>query len=118
MKLKYRVYFGYSNNDYISITDEQLEKAQYCMISGKVLNAGNKMIRGSEIKRIEEDYRYYTGWNDSYHPSSQEDTLQIKRDCPPELNERLNLAIERVQYAIQNKKENVLLQNPDKLLLQ
>ena len=117
-ELRWRVIYGYDNSEYISIGEEHLEKAKYSMITGKILSAKGKMIKGSEIKRIETDYRYYTGWNDSYDFGGSEDQMQIQRDCPlKELDERYELADNRVRYAIQNKKENLLLTEPTKLLI-
>lgn len=61
---------------------EQLEKAIYGWIEGIPVTLGNKMIKGSSILSIEPHYHAYTGWYESYQPSSGDDWLQIKRDCP------------------------------------
>jgi len=117
MELKWRIIYGYSSDDYIQIGEEHLEKAKYAMISGKVFSGNGKMIKGSEIKRIEPDYRYYTGWNDSYNWGNAEDLKQIERDAPhKELVERYELADNRVKFAIQNNKVGLLLTEPTKLL--
>lgn len=117
-ELRWRVVYGYDNSEYIQIGEDLLEKAKYSMITGKILSANGKMIKGSEIKRIEPDYRYYTGWNDGYDYGGYEDRLQIERDCPlKEINERYELADNRVRYAITNKKENLLLTEPNKILI-
>jgi len=116
-QLKWRVVYGYDKNAYIQIGEDLLEKAKYSMATGKILSANGKMIRGSEIKRIEPDYRYYTKWNDDYVYGNSDDLKQIERDCPiKELNDRYQLADERVRYAITNKKVNILLLEPTKLL--
>jgi hypothetical protein len=119
-ELRWRVIYGYSPDDYISIGEEFLEKAKYAMISGKNFAHKNTIIRGSEIKRIEDDYRFYTGWNNSFHPSTAEDQIQLERDVPTkELRERGVLADSRVAYIARTGKTNLLsnIQEADKLLL-
>ena len=114
-ELRWRIVYGYGANDYISIREDQLEKAKYAMITGKVF-AGDKMISGSEIKRIEEDYRFYTGWYDTYNPKDSEDYAQIKRDVPTQLLlDRAKIADNRVGYLVRNNKPLALLENPKSL---
>lgn len=121
-ELRWRVIYGYNSNDYISITEDFLEKAKYAWIAKKIFNAPNgKMINGNEIKRIEPDFRFYTGWFDSYNPQTAEDYAQIDRDVPQkELSERSLLADNRVKYVLHNNKINLLsdVNSIDKLLLQ
>lgn len=119
-KLRYRIITGYKSNDYLSITEDALEKAKICMITDRVFTYKGTYIRGSEIKRIEEDYRYYTGWNDDYYPKNNSDREQVKKECPMgEFEERSKLADKRVEYILNNKRFD-LLESPettDKLLL-
>lgn len=117
-ELRWRVIYGYNSNEYISITEDYLEKAKYSMISGKIFAHHDRMIKGGEIKRIEPDFRHYTGWYDSYTPHEAEDFKQIERDVPiKEIEERSILADNRVRYALSNGKVKELLNSPDKLLL-
>lgn len=117
MQLKWRVVYGYNDDEYIRIGEEHLEKSKYAMVSGKIFSANGKMIKGTEIKRIEPDYRYYTGWHDSYNFGNADDHAQIERDVPvKELSERYELADNRVRFAIQNKKVDLLLTEPNRLL--
>lgn len=113
--LRFRIIYGYGTNDYISITENELEKAQYCWIKNAVFTHG-RQIKGGEFKRIEEDYRYYTGWHDTFSPKDSEDMAQITRDMPPKriFDERLELARVRAQYAIETNQPN-LLGTPEKL---
>lgn len=91
--------------------------AKYAMISGKVFSGHGCIIRGADIKRIEPDVRYYTGWNDSYQYGDAEDMAQIERDCPmAELIARADMADKRVKYAIDNNKEIIYFPNDKKLL--
>lgn len=120
-QLRWRVITGYGAMDYISIPEEKLEHAKYAMISGKVFMYDGDMIRGSEIKKIERDYRYYTGWYDTYKPQDGEDFEQMERDMPPEIEfiKREQLGDKRVEYVMLNNKPSLLkdITKIDQLLL-
>lgn len=105
-KLRFRIITGYNPKDYIAITEDDLEKAKYSMISGGVYNHGVHTIKGSEIKEIREDFRYYTGWFDTYEPKEGEDMAQIRRDMPPMplFTARAELANQRVTYVLRSGK--------------
>jgi len=118
--LRWRVVYGYNPNDYISIDESYLEKAKYAMVSGKVFNYKTKTIRGREIKSIEPDYRFYTGWFDSYEIQSGEDQKQIDRDVPMEaIEQRSSKADQRVRYVLTTGKTQMLndIGQVDKLLI-
>jgi hypothetical protein len=118
-KLRGRVIYGYSPSDYISIGEDFIEKAKYAWLNDKKFIAPNgKMISGKEIKRIEPDVRFYTGWNDNYEFGSSDDTKQINRDVPiKEIEDRTLLADKRVRFVME-KKNPALLNNPEQLLLE
>jgi hypothetical protein len=110
-KLKWRVVYGYMLTDYVSIEEHELEKAKYAWITKSIFSTGDRMISGSEIKRIEPDWRYYTGWSEGYEPKSGDDFAQIKRDMPTHLIEDRNrMADARVKYIIENDKPELLNQ--------
>lgn len=119
--LRWRIVYGYRSDEYVSIGEEYLEKAKYAWITKKVFSAPDgKMISGSEFKRIEPDFRFYTGWFDSYNPSEADDFKQIERDVPTKLiEERSLLADQRVNYILRNNKSELLQapQEVDKILL-
>lgn len=114
--LRFRVYYGYNPNEYISIPDTELERAEYAWKKNAIFSYGGKQVKGAEFKRIEEDYRFYTGWFDNFSPKDGEDFAQINRDMPDKMlfNNRLQQAQQRVQFAIQSGKEK-LLSNPEQL---
>lgn len=104
-KLKYRAYYGFKPNEYISIEEQDLEKVLYCMQTGDLFRG----IKGTVIQRLEEDFRYYTGWYDSYSPADGDDQKQLERDVPTkELEERRQLALERVNYVQRTGQEHLL----------
>jgi hypothetical protein len=100
--LRFRIYYGYSGIDYIAITENELERAKYAWQTNAIFTHGTKQVKGAEFKRIEEDFRYYTGWFDTYSPKEAEDYLQLKRDMPDMsvFEKRLGLADSRVRYIL------------------
>lgn len=120
-QLRFRIYYGYNQSDYIAIPESELERAEYAWKKNAIFSYGGKQVKGAEFKRIEEDYRHYTGWYDSYSPSSGEDFLQIEREMPKSslFQDRLALAQERVRTAIQMNRVDLLgePEKVDKLLL-
>lgn len=120
-ELRFRVYYGYSPSDYISIPESQLERAEYAWRKKAVFSYAGKQVVGSEFKRIEEDYRYYTGWFDNYFPKDGDDFAQIEKDMPKRslFQERIALAQNRVLFAMKTGRENLLgtPEELDKLLL-
>jgi len=115
-ELRYKVVHGYGSGDITRITENELEKAKYCMASKKAFSHGGDTIAGAEIKKIIHDVHYYTGWNPAYQPKSGEDFAQIKRDVPKILlDERSQLADVRVKYVLENKKPPALLTTPEKI---
>lgn len=115
-ELRFRIYYGYSPSDYLCIKESELERAKYAWQTGSGFSSGTKTVSGSEFKRIEEDFRYYTGWYDTYNPKEKEDMLQIKRDMPDKnlFEKRLGLADNRVKYILRSGKTE-LLQSPEKV---
>ena len=115
-KLRYRVVYGWNPKDFLAITEDELEKVKYAWVTDGIY----KDVKGGTILRIEEDFRYYTGWNEGYEPKSPDDFAQIERDMPPlKLFEaRRALAGERVRYIakVQDREEKFrLLENPSML---
>lgn len=119
-ELRWRVIYGYKPNEYLSIGEDQIELAMYAKISGKVF-MGEKMIDGKEIKIIERDFRFYTGWYDTYAPSSGDDTRQMERDMPSKFlfTDREEQADQRVALVMQKNNPALLndLRKLDQLLL-
>jgi len=115
-ELRYKVVHGYRSDETTSITEHELEKAKYCMLADKIFSHGGDDIQGKEIKKIIHDVHYYTGWNANYEPKTGEDFAQINRDVPKLLlDERSQLASERVKYIIENKKPPALLKTPEQI---
>lgn len=96
----FRVKYGYSVGEFISIPEEYLAKAIYSKQKQTLFSFNDRIIDGKEIKNIVPDYHKYTGWNSWYEPKDSEDFVQIERDCPSfdgYLDKATNLAIESVR---------------------
>ncbi len=79
----FRVQYGFDKMSYLRVeAGTELEKAIYAWIEQVPVAIGDKMIQGKHIISIEPDFRYYTGWYDTYNPTTGEDFAQIERDCP------------------------------------
>lgn len=118
-ELRWRIVFGYNTTDYISIGEEDIEKAKYAWITKSIFNHPIKPINGSEIKRIEPDWRYYSGWRDGYEPKAPEDYRDIQASIPTHLIEdRTKLADVRIATVLQKNEPSLLnnLSEVDKLL--
>jgi len=81
--LMFKVRYGFDRMATLSIeAGQDLEKAIYAWTEQIPVTIGGKMIQGKHIISIEPDYHYYTGWYESYSPTTGDDFKQIERDCP------------------------------------
>jgi hypothetical protein len=110
-ELKFKVRFGYTAMDRVSIGTDELEKALYAQKFGVPVLLGGKQISGKEIKVIEPDYNYYTGWYDSYQPSTSDDYAQLERDCPKCLDETIRHYRERVDLLLATGRKQLVGKN-------
>lgn len=78
----FRVKYGYSTGEYVSVPEEYLAKAIYSKQRQSLFSYNDRIIDGKEIKTITPDFHKHTGWNDWYEPKTAEDLKQIERDCP------------------------------------
>ncbi len=82
IKKWFKVKYGYSVSDQVSIPENELDKAIYAQREGIVVQLGNTTIQGRSIISITPHYHKYTGWYDWYEPRDGDDWKQIERDCP------------------------------------
>lgn len=96
----FRVKYGYSTGEFISIPETYLAKAIYSKQKQSLFSYSDRIIDGKEIKTITPDYHKHTGWHAWYEPKEGEDFIQIKRDCPEYdgyIDKATNLAIESIR---------------------
>lgn len=107
----YRVKYGFSALDQVSIQDSELEQALAAQKLGLVVRLAGQQINGKYIISIVPHWHKYTGWFNTYEPSTGDDFLQIERDCPKDLDETLRLKRERVDFLITNHQERLIGKN-------
>jgi hypothetical protein len=109
---RFKVKYGYTIADQVSIDETELEKALYAQKFGEVVQLGNKQVNGRNIIVIEPHWHYYTGWYDYYEPLNGDDFAQIERDAPKELLEgMIRNYRERVDYLINTGRKNLIGKN-------
>lgn len=64
----YKIVFGFNEDDYLSITSDELHKAQVIAIEGgkATFEEGFYNNRGNDIMRIVPDWHRVRGWNKGY----------------------------------------------------
>ena len=80
MQKYFKVQIGFGKNDFISINEDELDKAIYGMVSGKVVIFQNGTVAGNNIISILPDYHKAMGWNYGYD-FLPEDWKQINSKC-------------------------------------
>ncbi len=67
-KKYYKLVFGFNEDDYLSITSDELHKAQVIAIEGgkAIFEAGFFNNRGNDVMRIVPDWHRVRGWNKGY----------------------------------------------------
>lgn len=113
--LMFKVVTGYGDDDYRSITSDELHKAYYLFLNAdenirSIMNDGRPLI-GKDIKDIKPDYNAMMGWNPSYKPSCSElDEIKVQKFFPL-MNECMQKASRVAQHILQSGDET-LLQKP------
>ena len=111
MKYYYRVKYGFNALDQVSIDETELEKALYAQKFGEVVQLGNKQVNGKYIISIEPHYHKYTGWYESYEPTTGEDFVQIERDCPKGIESHIKNTREKVDYLLSHNQKHLIGKN-------
>ena len=71
LKKYYKLVFGFNEEDYLSITSDELHKAQVIAIEGgkAIFEEGFFNNRGNDVMRIVPDWHRVRGWNKGYKMS-------------------------------------------------
>jgi len=80
MTTYFKVQTGFNTDDFISITEDELQKAIYAQITGAVAIFRNGTIRGNNIIGIREDWHKAMGWNYG-HKLGADDFAEISAKC-------------------------------------
>lgn len=111
-KYYWRVKYGFSTSDQVSIEESELEKAIYAQLTGNPVQLNNSFINGRNIISITPHWHKYTGWYDYYEPNDGEDWKQIERDCPS-FEGRLEHYKSRVQFLLNSGRTSEIGKNID-----
>lgn len=111
-KRYFKVKYGFTIADQVSIGEDELEKAIYAQVVKQPVQLATKYINGSNIIVIEPHYHKHTGWYDWYEPKDADDWKQIERDCPP-YEGIVSYYKDRVNFLLQNGKKELIGKNVD-----
>ncbi len=108
MKEKYfKVVRGFGTDDFIPITEKELEKAIYAHISGKTVVFDNGSINGAHISAIMPDFHRAMGWNYSYK-LQPEDFSEINGLIGGEYKGILGQVKEKVNYLMKSGQAHLI----------
>lgn len=97
MKIKYfKVKTGFGADDFISVSEDELQMAIRAQITGKVAIFSEGSISGNSILSITPDYNRFMGWNRD-HQLSSEDYSEIGKGQMNEYREILAKIKQKVQ---------------------
>lgn len=100
--LYFKVVHGFKNDDFISITQEDLESALFAHITGRKIIFSNGSISGTMIQKVVPDFHKTMGWNVA-HQLTSEDWIDIKRSgIERQFNDRLIEAKNKVAQLQRN----------------
>lgn len=107
----YRIKTGYIENDFVSISENDLHKVQYLflMANGRTLLENGSALRGQDIISITPDVHKIMGWNRTYKltPEDHAESSPKLKAAHKKMVEAKDLA-----YFIQREKKTGLLQMP------
>lgn len=126
----YKIVYGFNEDDYLSITSDELHKAQVIAIEGgkAIFEDGFYNNRGNDVMRIIPDWHRVRGWNKGYKMTVL-DHEDIKSLIEPYRKTLANSKL-LAEYIIRNNKRELLslpaseafkqvkeLQSPNKKML-
>ena len=109
----FKVKFGFGKMDFVSVKNEEVEKAIYAQLKKIPVKLGSSYINGSNIVSITPHYHKYTGWYDTYEPRDSDDMKQIERDCPKGFDQVLLGYQDRVRGYIEKGNVNLIGNNQE-----
>jgi hypothetical protein len=101
----YRIKWGYKDDEFTSVDENDVQTALRAQITGKVAMIGNASISGNSIIAIVPDYQREMGWATDYHLTG-EDYYEIGAEKQREYRDFLeNTKIEVQQQLVGGQKQ-------------
>jgi hypothetical protein len=107
----YKIIRGYSAEDYIEITPDELEKAFYCFLTKKDSVYSGGAVKGSEILAIQPDYHRTMGWTRGWKLTADDYTELRQRGIDKKMQLQIEKTKDKIQYLMQTKQENLIGKN-------
>lgn len=101
----FKAFRGYGD-DFVSVRNDELERAIYAQITGKLFIGSGGTFDGNKIQMIKPDYHKSMGWNYEYKLTA-EDWGEVNVRVG-NLEPKILEAEDRVRYFIQTKQENLI----------
>ena len=106
--MSYKIVHGYGPEDYIEITDRELEKAYYCFLEKKDSIFSGGAIKGSQILNIKPDFHKIMGWNRGYKMDVEDFAELAQKGVDRKTRDRLNEAKDKVVGLIATKQTHLI----------
>lgn len=113
MKKHFKIIRGYGAEDYISIREDELEKAFYAFLAKKDAVYSGGAVRGSEIIAIQPDFHATMGWNRGYKLGADDYAELRERGVESSHAKLLAHTKEKVQYLIETSQVDLIGKNAD-----
>jgi len=107
MAKHFKVIYGFGPNDYVSIDENDLVKAQVMFMEGKGrAQFGDTAIRGQDIIRIVPDWHAHFGWNKGYKMLPEDDEYVEPLEKPYKM--MIAGTKEIAKFIVENKRYDLL----------
>lgn len=103
----FKIKIGYGDNEFIPITEDELETAYYCFLTDGKAVFDNGPVRGKDIITITEDFNRAMGWNPSFRPTD-DDWNDVRRRLGKTYQGALYEAKRRVIELIEKGRQDLI----------
>lgn len=104
----YKIQTGYGVNDYVEITEDELEKAFYCFLEGKNSIYSGGAVKGASIISIKPDFHRIMGWNKGYKLGPEDYGELAEKQIDLKTQRKLSDVKQRVEYLMQSNQTNLI----------
>lgn len=109
--MSFKIIHGYSPEDYIEITKEEVEKAYYCFLEKKDSIFSGGAIKGSNILMVKPDLHKVMGWNRGYKLDEYDYAEIREKGLDRKMENFLQEKKDKVIYLIQKGQTDLIGKN-------